>query len=112
MDRQTQFEQTEKMILCFIAPGYTKEDLFWMRVDLGREYLRKNYSESDRKRLQASKAFWAYWRQQWHSNDRKLIDRFKKTQSNGVPFKNYQTLQQGLSSKRVVNTTILKMAKV
>lgn len=60
----------EKIIYLLRREQVTAEELFWLRVDMGRQYLEEmKLPERDRKMLQDDPAFWAWWRSVWAIED-------------------------------------------
>ncbi len=65
---------TEAEVLRWMGRDWDKERLFWLRVEIGQDYLRERYPRAtDRKKVQDSPAFWQWWRQVWHINDRRWL---------------------------------------
>jgi hypothetical protein len=54
----------------------TREELFWLRVDAGKAFLRK-LSDSDRAAYEASPAFWNWWQQVWTAIDLDVISKLE-----------------------------------
>lgn len=65
---------TEAEVLHWLGGAWDSDRLFWLRVELGQDWLRERFpQEADRKAVQDSAAWWRWWRQVWHINDRRWL---------------------------------------
>lgn len=71
-------EAIERNVIALLDGKVSKEDLFWMRVDIGMKYLRARYSEEEARRIWRKKSFWRWLRSIWHINDRELLKHLRK----------------------------------
>lgn len=77
--------------------GLTKEDIFWMQIELGSEFLRLYFP--DNSLLIATKTnFWDIWVFEWMKNDEKIM--------NGdwgeIDFELYQHLKYGMDDFNIL----------
>lgn len=71
---QVRMDATEAEVLRWMGKEWDTKRLFWLRVEIGQDYLRNRYKlATDRKKVQDSPAFWKWWRQVWHINDRRWL---------------------------------------
>lgn len=68
-----QMLKSERQVIARL-PGTTKEELFWARVDIGKEYLATTYGANGAKKIQTHKEFWVWWRWIWHDNDLSILE--------------------------------------
>lgn len=64
---------TEKEIMIRVT-GANEERLFWLRIDMAREWLHtKHKSEDVTRRVMAQPNFWYWWLRLWAMTDRKIL---------------------------------------
>lgn len=89
----------------------TDESLFWLRVDVGNEYLeRMNVPPEVREELRNDKAFWNWVQQIWFLNDLYICKHWKETYGY-MPIEEYELWQSDLFKKYKVNRTIISAAR-
>lgn len=53
----------------------TPEELFWLRIDAAKAYLRHQRGEAEAKAYEASPVFWNWWLQVWSAIDQDILSK-------------------------------------
>jgi hypothetical protein len=91
--------------------GLTEDNLFWMRVDVGKAYLgRMNVPPETRQELQSDKGFWNWVQQIWFLNDLYICKHWKETYGQ-MPLEEYELWQNDRFKDFKINRTIITAAR-
>lgn len=105
--REQMYEETERAILAIIQGGMNKEDLFWARIDIGMDYLRNLHGDWKASTIWKKKSFWAWFRQTWHVNDKKILAELMDYGVKRIGWNEYIDSQHALMTKWKINETVL-----
>lgn len=78
-------EYVQNVILRYV--NITEEELFWLKVDTGLEYIDHycplSTDEADKQTLKESRAFWEWWDQIWSIKDKQILERYNENAKKG-----------------------------
>lgn len=105
--KERAYADMDQMVLESIRGDYTAADLFWARVDAGREYLIELHGNKRAREIWRKKPFWAWWRQTWHINDKKTLWEMRKLGVEKMSWNEYMDTQLVKMHKFKINETVL-----
>ncbi len=115
--RLQKMERREKTICHMLQrERISKEDLFWLRVDIGIEYLnRMRIPAVDREALRQDPSFWDWWRLIWDQGDMEMIKRFKSIDGDyvfiGLSYDKYITFLSSYMRRFNVNRVLMDLSR-
>lgn len=110
--REQTYRETEDMVLALVHRDLTgetvsSEDLFWARIDIGMEYLRILHGDYKASTIWKKRSFWAWFRQAWQVNDKKILHELKESGITRLPWNAYIDSQYAQMMKWKINEKVL-----
>lgn len=105
--RERTYRETEDMVLALLPRDITSEDLFWARIDIGVDYLRNLHGDYKASTIWKKHSFWAWFRQTWQVNDKKILHELKEFGITRLPWNDYIDSQYAQMMKWKVNEKVL-----
>lgn len=105
--REQTYRETEDMVLALLPSDITSEHLFWARIDIGMDYLRNLHGDYKASTIWKKRSFWAWFRQAWQVNDKKILHELKESGITRLPWNAYIDSQYAQMMKWKINEKVL-----
>jgi len=105
--RKAMYAETEKQVRRILMGDITAEQLFWLRVEIGMDHARDLHGAYKGGQIFRKKAYWTWFLQTWHINDKKILHELNELQIDEITLEEYADTQMAKMARWKINETVL-----